>query len=277
MPQETTTTVIAIPDQGLSDYERQVLAELRQWQAEPPGWGTRLLARPSGAAAKAVQTLVPVDALRAALEAANTVALRLEDRKAILRKAGAADEAELAARPLEAADTLAKAVTRRAMWMAGAGGAAFGAAGAAGMVLDIPALLTLALRSIHRTGICYGVSLSPPDRARLAVGIFALASANSAEEKQSALRAIANDVDVVDDAWRDGIERVAEREMAKEATAFSLQMLASRVGLHLGARKGAGVVPILGALVGSSMNAWYIHDVSQTARRVYQWKRLHRS
>jgi hypothetical protein len=269
-----TTTLIAIPDRGLSPYESQVLAELQQWQAEAPGWGTRLLAKPSGAAAKAVQAMVPVEALRAALEKANQVALRLDDRKTILRKAGAQSEAELAARPLEAADALAKSLARKAMWLGGAGGAAFGVAGAAGMVLDIPALLTLALRSIHRTGFCYGEGMSDPARARLAIGIFALASANSAEEKQSALQAIASNADVVDDTWRDGIERVAEREMAKEATAFSLQTLASRVGLHLGARKGAGAVPVLGALVGSSMNAWYIHDVSQTARRVFQWRWL---
>lgn len=262
------------PELALSPYEEQVLADLRQWQQEPPGWGTRLLARPSGAAAKAVQAMVPVEALRAALEKANSLALRLDDRKSILRKAGVTSEAELAARPLEEADALAKTLTRKAMWLAGAGGAAFGVAGAAGMVLDIPALLTLALRSIHRTGFCYGEAMSDPARARLAIGIFALASANSAEEKQSALYAIANDAEVVDDAWRDGIERVAEREMAKEATAFSLQTLASRVGLHLGARKGAGAVPVLGALVGSSMNAWYIYDVSQTARRVFQWRRL---
>jgi hypothetical protein len=262
-----TTTLIAIPDRGLSPYESQVLAELQQWQAEAPGWGTRLLAKPSGAAAKAVQAMVPVEALRAALEKANQVALRLDDRKTILRKAGAQSEAELAARPLEAADALAKSLARKAMWLGRA-------TGAAGMVLDIPALLTLALRSIHRTGFCYGEGMSDPARARLAIGIFALASANSAEEKQSALQAIASNADVVDDAWRDGIERVAEREMAKEATAFSLQTLASRVGLHLGARKGAGAVPVLGALVGSSMNAWYIHDVSQTARRVFQWRWL---
>lgn len=255
-------------------YEADVLADFERWRVAPPSWGTRLLAKPSGKVAKVVQSMVPVEALRAALEHANRLALRLNDEKAILKRAGVGAVGDLRGLPLQQSDQLALQVRRRAMLMAGAGGAAFGLGGAAGMVLDIPALLTLALRSIHRTGLCYGDSVEPLECQRLGIGIFALASANSLEEKQSALAALAHGQWVVDDAWRDGIERVAEREMAKEATVFSLQTLASRVGLHLGSRKSAGVVPVLGALVGSSMNAWYLYDVTQTAQRVFQWRRI---
>ncbi len=255
-------------------YEAEVLADFERWRVAPPSWGTRLLAKPSGKVAKVVQSMVPVEALRAALEHANRFALRLNDEKAILKRAGVATVDDLRGLPLQQSDALALQVRRRAMVMAGAGGAAFGLGGAAGMVLDIPALLTLALRSIHRTGLCYGDSIEPLECQRLGIGIFALASANSLEEKQSALAALAHGEWVVDDAWRDGIERVAEREMAKEATVFSLQTLASRVGLHLGSRKSAGVLPVLGALVGSSMNAWYLYDVTQTAQRVFQWRRI---
>lgn len=260
--------------EALTPYEQRVREELLAWQQQPPGWGTRLLAKPAGTAARAVQQLVPVEALRLALEKANDLALRLDDRRQLLRKAGVDDERALAHWPLERCDALARSVERKAMLVGGAGGAVFGVSGAAGMVLDIPALLTLALRTIHQTGLCYGEGLGEAGRARLAIGIFALASANSMDEKQRALKALEVGHEVLDDAWRDGIERVAEREMAKEATVFSLQTLASRVGVHLGSRKGAGVVPVLGALVGCSMNAWYVHDVAATARRVHQWRRL---
>lgn len=262
------------PHPGLTDYELRVLADLTDWQQQAPGWGTRLLAKPSGTAAKAVQNLVPEEALRYGLEQLNRVAHRFEDRNDVLKRAGVADEAVLARQSLAAADHLAERIARRAMLLGGAGGAVLGVTGVAGMVIDIPALLTLALRTIHRTSYCYGAVQDADQRQRQVIGIFALASANSLAEKQSALLALAENRDVVDDAWRDGIERVAEREMAKEAAAFSLQTLASRVGWHLGARKGAGVVPLLGAVVGSSMNAWYVHDVARTARRVFQWRRL---
>lgn len=272
----STPMALVIPgtDRALTDYEKRVVADLQRWQQAAPSWGTRLLAKPSGVAAKAVQNMVPVEALRYGLEQANRVARKLDDRRDVLKRSGLPDERALGAQSLEASDRLAIQIARRAMVLGGAGGAVLGAAGAAGLVLDIPALLTLALRTIHRTGYCYGELLDEIERERLAVGIFALASANSLDEKTAALSALAEGREVVDDAWRDGLERVAEREMAKEATAYSLQTLASRVGIHVGSRKGAGVVPILGALVSSSMNAWYLHDVSQTARRVFQWRRL---
>ena len=75
---------------------------------------------------------------------------------------------------------------------------------------------------------------------------------------------------LLDAAWRDGVERVAERELAKDATVLSLQTLARSMGINLGKRKVAGTVPVLGAAVGGAVNAWYLSDVAQTARRVFQ-------
>jgi hypothetical protein len=275
----------------LTDYEQQRFDELQDWLAESPGWGTRLLAKPGGQAAKAVQALVPVEALRAALNKANQFALRLSDERALLRRAGVESPEALRQLGLEACDRLAQREIRRAMMIGGAGGALFGIAGAAGLVMDVPSLLTLALRTIHRVSLCYGEGGGPAERQRRAIGIFALASANSAAEKQAAWAALRQGRPLLADpgagperigeelagdfAWREGIERVAEREMAKEATVFSLQTLAGRVGVHLGSRKSAGAVPILGAAVGSAMNAWYLHDVSRTARFVLHDRWLH--
>lgn len=255
-------------------YEQRCLDEIARWRVQPPGWGTRLLAKPGGAAARAVQNLVPVSALRAALETVNRTALKLTRDDALLRRAGVSTLEDLRQLPLEHCDRLSLGEARRAMAMAGAGGAVLGVAGAAGLVMDVPALLTLALRTIHRTGLCYGEAGDGIERQRLAIGIFALASANSMEEKTTALAALDARSDLLDAAWRDGVERVAEREMAKEATVFSLQTLASRVGIHLGQRKAAGVVPVLGAAVGAAVNAWYLRDTAQVARYVFQQRRL---
>lgn len=255
---------------SLTAYELSVLEEIRAWEAEPPGWGTRLLAKPGSKVAKAVQVLVPTSALRAALSGADRLGRKLSDERSVLKRAGVRSLAELRRQPLETCDALARTVGRRAQALGGATGALFGLAGAAGLVADVPTLLTLALRTIHRTGFCYGEHLDPAHERALAIGIFALVSANSADEKLAALHALHLGGALVDAAWRDGVERVAERELAKDATALSLQTLARSMGINLGKRKVAGTVPVLGAAIGGAVNAWYLADVARTARYVFQ-------
>ena len=256
----------------LSDYEAQQWQEIQTWQGENPGWGTRLLAKPGGKIASAMQSMVPEDALRAALDGVNRVAERLSDDRSILKRGGVAMLEELREVELATCDRLMRSEQRRAMAMAGVGGAAFGIAGAAGMVADIPALIALALRTIHRVGLCYGEDLRRPEHRKLAIGVFALASANSLEEKRAAVAALRSfhPGSLDEAAWRDGVERAAEREFAKEAAVFSLQNLAQKLGVNLGQRKAAGVMPVLGALIGGSVNAWYLYDIAQVSRYVFQ-------
>lgn len=251
----------------MNAYERKQWQRLHRWQQQKPDLGTRLLAMPTGIAGKAFQKLVPESAIRKALHGLNDVALRLSSERSLAAAAGVSDIALLKQKSLQDCDRLAKREQRRAMAMAGAGGAAFGVFGAMGLAGDVPALLVLALRTIHRTGLCYG------ERAghELIVGIFALASANTAGEKQSALAALESDLGGSEyAAARDGLERAAERELAKDAAVFGLQALAQRVGVNLGKRKMAGGLPLLGAVVGSAVNVWYIRDVAQIAQQVFQ-------
>lgn len=254
----------------MTPYEHKVLKDIHAWQAEPPGWGTRLLARPGRKVAEVVQVLVPTGALRAALSGADRLGRKLSDERSLLQRAGVASLADLRAGPLEICDRLSRGVARRASMIGGATGAVFGIAGAAGLVADVPTLLTIAMRTIHRIGFCYGEQPAPEHERALAIGVFALVSANSADEKLSALHALHGGGPLLDSAWRDGVERVAERELAKDATVFSLQNLARAIGLNLGQRKVAGTIPVVGAAVGAAVNAWYLADVAQTARYVYQ-------
>ncbi|MGH8441770.1 MAG: EcsC family protein, partial [Nevskiaceae bacterium] len=242
----------------------------RAWQAEAPGWGSRLMAKPGSKVAEAVQVLVPARALRAALDGADRLGRKLSHERSILARAGVADLAALRAQPLESLDQLSRSVMRRALALGGATGAVFGIAGAAGLVADVPTLLTLAMRTIHRVGLCYGEKPAAGDERQLALGVFALVSANSSEEKALALGALRAGADVHEAAWRDGVERVTEREIAKNATVYSLQNLARSIGVNLGKRKAAGSIPVLGAAIGAAVNAWYLSDVAQAARFTFQ-------
>jgi hypothetical protein len=74
----------------------------------------------------------------------------------LLREAEVASARELHNLELERLDVLADGVHNWAVGVAAAEGAATGALGLAGMVADIPVVITLALRTIHKIGLCYG-------------------------------------------------------------------------------------------------------------------------
>jgi hypothetical protein len=252
----------------IDDYAWARRAEIERWLAAPPDWGTRVMSRPGQVAAKAAQRLVPVDVLRASLRVLDRTAGRFSHPRDVLQWAGAERLDEISGFSLQRCDELARRVERRAMALGGGSGAAFGIGGAAGMVADVPALLTLALRTIHRSAYCYGEDWQT--QGGLSIGVFALASANSFDEKQQAWEALRSGNALLDAAWRDGVERVAERELAKDAAQFSLKTLSGRIGLHLGSRKAAGVTPLIGAVIGGVVNAGYIRDIARVARYVLQ-------
>lgn len=258
---------------AMTAYETTVLQAVAHWQAQPPGPATRWFGRAAGPASRAIQQLVPAPLLRGALQRAQRAAQAVSSREALLRRAGAGDLQALRNWPLEVCDRLAGQERSRARWAAATGGAVFGVAGKAGLVLDVPTLVVLALRSIHRIGLCYGEDCLAGGQQGLAIAIFALASANSEEEKLTALEAVRHrwaTPQMLDAAWRDGLERAAERELAKEAAAYGLQNLARSLSVQLGWRKAASAAPVIGAVIGASVNAWYLHDVASVAQRCFQ-------
>ena len=258
----------------LTIYEREQLAAIREWLDEVPGPATRTLGKARGAAAKTVQRVVPTAALKLALDMAHGTAVRLSDRRSILRRAGVDTLEELRALPLEQCDRAAAAVSRRAITLAGISGGALGIAGGLGMIADVPALLIQTLRTIHRVGLSYGEDCSATLQRRLPIAIFALASANDADEKHAALQAIEHESQRHTAQWREGVERAAQRELAKDAATLSLNNVARQLAKRLGWRSAAGAVPVTGILIGGSINAWYLHDVARNAQRVFQMRWL---
>ncbi len=257
-------------------YEHEQLARITEWRNDAPDFFSQAFGRALSPAAKAVQRTIPVDWLRAALDGVQRTSARMADRRSVLRAAGVDDLAALRAGSLETCDRLASRIGRRGAVLAGGSGALFGVAGAAGLVADVPTLLVQAFRAIHRIGLCYGEDCADEALKRLPVAIFALASANTLDEKQAALAAIEHDASASDAAIRDGIERAAERELAKEATVFSISNLSSAVARRLGLAKAGGSLPLMGAFVGAAVNAWYLNEVAHAARIAFQLRWLQR-
>jgi len=255
-------------------YELDQLRRIARWRDTPPDLVTQAFGRALSPAAQAVQRAIPADWLKSALDQVQRTAAVVADRRSILDRAGVTDLSALRTQDLARCDQVAGHVRRRGTAMAGGTGAVFGVAGAAGMIADVPTLLVQTFRVIHRTGLCYGEDCSE-DIARLVpIAVFAMASANTLDEKRDALAALEHDVSTRAAAVRDGLERTAERELAKEAAVFSLTNLAGAFTRRMGLRKAGSAVPVIGALVGGAVNAWYLNEVAEAAKVGFQLRWL---
>lgn len=256
----------------MNAYEKAQWARIRAWQLEPPPPVTRWLGKAAGPGRQAVQDMLPAEVVSAALSGVQFAAARLAGRSSILRRAGVDDLQALRRGDLAVCDELARQIRQRAVLVGSGGGALFGMAGSVGLVADVPSLLLLSFRTVYRLAYCYGEDLDADNNQALAAAIFALASANSVADKQLGLAALREPLhcDPSDAAWRDGLQRAAERELAKDAAMISLRKMSSQLGRRLGWRKAAGALPFAGAVIGGSVNGWYLHDLSQVASICFQ-------
>ena len=173
-------------------YLAQVLAEQDDYRAARPSAlpkAIRALAQP---VTFMTQRLIPAEAIEAALMAADWAA------SASIRKAAIGhDFAEL-----EACDSAAADIRLWALGYAATGGGAAGAFGVAGLAVDVPATITLALRTARLTGLCYGFGGAGDAERVFILDVLQLAGANSEEEKGVALARLAADrTDLPTESW----------------------------------------------------------------------------
>lgn len=251
-------------------YDSERLAELRSWLASPPSLIARGFGRTTSPVVRAMKPWAPQALLEKSFAMANQAGERLAWRTQVLASAGVLEPAEIRTQPLAVADELWRSQRRRMMMLAGSEGVVTGLGGAAGWVLDVPALLVLALEGIHRSALSYGYEWDNKD---VPLAVFSLAAANSLQEKQSAWQA-AMQAQISSAEMLEGLERALNQSLAKRAAALSMSQVARQLGLNLGRRKVLGMVPLAGALVGGSVNAWYLRDVMQASRYVCHARRL---
>jgi len=255
----------------MNAYEKKQLHAIAAWRADAPG----VLGRKFGVAlqpmAWVMRKVVPEAAIRGALGVAHSAAKWLTDSKDVLRDAKVASIAELRSKDLELSDRLANGVHNWAIGIAVSQGTGTGMLGLPGMAADIPALITLALRTIHKIGLCYGFEARDADDEKFVLGILAVAGANTLEEKMAAMTALRSiEVTLARMTWQEIGEAAARNHLGKEAALFTARVLAKQLGINLTRRKALAAIPVVGAAIGGSVNGWYIKEVGWAARRTFQ-------
>jgi len=252
-------------------YESQQLRAIQAWKREEPGVVSKTFGVVLEPLAWLVKKVVPDAAIRGALDFSSSMAGWLTDTKDVIRDGGVSFIEELRTKNLALSDRLANEVHNWAIGLAVVEGAGTGAFGILGVAVDVPAVITLALRTIHKTGVCYGYECKTEFDKKCVLGILAVSAANSVSEKVGAIATLRTiHVTIQKVTWKKMAEKAAKDRLSKEAAIVGVKNLAKQLGINITKRRALTAIPIIGAAVGGSANGWYIKEVGWAARRFYQ-------
>lgn len=165
--------------------------------------------------------------------------------------------------PLEDVDRVAKGVGRKYLALATLEGAMAGAAGGAAVVVDVPALISLALRCVNEHGAYYGFDAGLAEERAFAVRVLSVASAASHSSRRDAL----------EDLTRYTLELRSRGDRGEVQSLVGVPLmkkLAETLGIRLARAKLAQAVPVVGAVVGGSFNGWFLELVSRASWALYR-------
>lgn len=255
----------------LTKYEQEQVDAIEKWKREEPGVVSQAFGVAIEPLAWLVNKVIPEKAVRGALDLSNSMAEWLTDTGDVIRDGGVGSVSELRNKDLELSDKLADEVHNWAIGLAVVEGSGTGFFGLPGVAADVPAVITLALRTIHKIGVCYGYECSSELDKRFVLGIMSASGANSIAEKTAALAALRSiEITIAKVTWKKIAEKAAERQLSKEAAILAIKNLAKQLGVNITKRKALASIPFIGAAIGGSVNGWYIKEVGWSARRAFQ-------
>ena len=257
--------------QELSDYEKQQIQAIDAWKSEEPSVVSHAFGSVVEPIVWLVQKVVPDSAIQGAIEGASALGQYLTDTKDILRDAQVENIADLRSGELALCDKLADEVHNWAIGVAMAEGSATGALGIFGAPVDVPAIITIAMRTIHKIGVCYGYESKTSEDGQFALGILGASGANTVREKLAALATLtALRTVLARQSWKVMAEHAAQNQFGKEAVLVTIRSLGKQIGINVTKRRAMAAIPAIGAVVGGSVNGWYIKEVGWAARRAFQ-------
>ncbi|MBF0280451.1 MAG: EcsC family protein [SAR324 cluster bacterium] len=256
---------------ALSHYEEEQIQRINEWQTEAPSVFSKTLEATLSPMTWLLEKIIPGSAIQGILQCSNVAAEWVSDTEDIQQSAQVMDIEELRQKDLGLSDKLANDVHNWAIGLASLEGGASGAVGWFGMAVDIPTIITLALRTIHKIGACYGYERESKEDGEFILAILSASGANNMEQKITALTSLRSiEKMIASQTWAALSQKAVENKISQEAAAVSIKALASQLGVNLTRRKVLQVIPAVGAAVGASVNAWYIKEVGWTARRAFQ-------
>jgi hypothetical protein len=256
---------------NLGEYEKEQIRAIDEWRLEKPSGISAALGFVMFPISFLIRAFVPKSVIQGAIEGSSAAAEWWADEGDILRKGGVSEIEGLRAKDLKLSDRLANEVHNWAIGIASAEGVGSGVLGIYGLAMDIPFIVTFALRTVHKIGFCYGYKSKDEKGKQFVLTLLSAAGANTARERADAVKMLrVIDIMIAKQTLKTVAEKAVERQLAKEAVMIGVKNLGRQLGMNITERKILQAIPAIGAVVGASVNGWFINDVGWAARRSFQ-------
>jgi hypothetical protein len=255
-------------------FEAKQIARIQQWRSRRLGRLARLTGWVTTPVVLALRAIIPHSAVEATLHGNIVVARRWARERATLRSLGASNFAELAGIELLQVDRAVRKVQSRATWMGAGIGMVSGVFGIFALPVGMAATLNLALRTIHRVGLCYGYATPTEGEHLFVYYTLSLAGYRGPEDKAVSLNAMrdlhaktvlpppavteARADSALDESTRHHAFAIAHHDFSREITK---QLVTVRL---------LTAIPGIGAIVGLIVDTSYMRSVGRAARHAYQ-------
>jgi len=259
---------------ALTTYEAQQIALIAAWKARKPGLLRRTVETLKWPLARVFEKLVPADKARTMFARVHQAADWEHGRDVVQRALGIDHVKELYDGPLERCDRLVRNVADISREIITSESLLANVGGEVTELLELPAEIILALRTVHRVAACYGYALDCPEDETLVMAIIGLSLLDDPGERLRVSRLIRGLEDGTltrDDEQR--LSTIAETRLEDEVG----DDLVEQIGSTLVEEKVEEGIPFLGAALGVVLDNAFIQGVEKAARFTFQerWLREH--
>jgi len=253
--------------QSLTNYEAEQVKHIAAWKASRPGFLRRAAETLKSPLNRLLEKLIPADRARTMFTRVHQAADWQHGRDQISRALGIDNVVELHQGPLERCDRLVMEVESLSREIITSESLLANVGGVATEILELPAEIMLALRTVHRVAGCYGYELDGPKDETLVMAVIGLSLLDDPEERLKARRLI-----------RELEEGTCTMEDEDRLSTIARSRLEDQVGDELAEQIGATLVeeklgegiPFLGAALGVVLDNAFIEGVGEAARFTFQ-------
>lgn len=260
----------------MSAYERRALEQIHEWKTPNLTWfgkAMQLISWPLDEAGDFIMKTPGLgDAIKKAIggivSVSNDVAQWSVRPEAIYKEFRTAghdiyERPDIFSLDLEDIDKVVGWLAAKYKGLALGEGAATGAAGAPGIAVDIPALVTLNLRAVGEYATYYGFDVSLQQERLFAMNVLGLASSPEDAAKATAMAQLVR-------IAQDVAKKKTWKALEGHAFVQIIQQISKALGIRLTKAKLAQTVPVVGAGVGGGFNVYYTAKVCDAAYYLYR-------